>query len=111
LDVCSISQSRNAQSIGQNPIVPDIATRNSRLSKLPAQARETGPAPGSLPVHLWQQNNNFGQSPFEDDHDRLTLPENWGQIGIGRRVFLSFLSRRAPFGKCIDVLLTAAFAG
>src|ERR1043166_2633934 len=32
-DVCSISWSRNAQSIGLNPIVPDIATRNLRVSK------------------------------------------------------------------------------
>src|ERR1700732_3050909 len=38
-DVCSISQSRNAQSIGLNPIVPDIATRNLRVSKLLARLR------------------------------------------------------------------------
>jgi hypothetical protein len=31
------SSSRNAQSIGLNPIVPDIATRNLRVSKLLAR--------------------------------------------------------------------------
>src|ERR1700686_1290316 len=36
-DVCSISWSRNAQSIGLNPIVSDIATRNLRVSKLLAR--------------------------------------------------------------------------
>jgi hypothetical protein len=42
------------------------------------------------PRHLWQQNNNVRQSPFAKGHDRLTLPENWGQIGAGRRDFWVF---------------------
>src|SRR5580704_15584270 len=40
---CSISWSRNAQSIGLNPIVSDIATRNLRVSKLLARfAKSSG---------------------------------------------------------------------
>jgi hypothetical protein len=61
-DVCSISQSRNAQSIGLNPIVPDIATRNLRVSKLLARVgnlsnNETALQWAAL-GNLWQQNNN-----------------------------------------------------
>jgi hypothetical protein len=46
-DVCSISESdisrsRNAQSIGLNPIVPDIATRNLRVSKPLARLGKSG---------------------------------------------------------------------
>src|SRR4051794_15937380 len=46
-DVCSISESdisrsRNAQSIGLDPIVPDIATRNLRVSKLLAPLAKSG---------------------------------------------------------------------
>jgi hypothetical protein len=58
-DVCSISQSRNAQSIGLNPIVPDIATRILRVSKLLARHRKSGGA-GSPPDRLWQRNHNVG---------------------------------------------------
>src|ERR1700710_3090910 len=36
-----ISWSRNAQSNGLNPIVPDIATRNLHVSKLPARLRKS----------------------------------------------------------------------
>jgi hypothetical protein len=41
--------------------------------------------------HLWQRNNNVRQSPLAKGHDRLTLPENWGQIGAGRRDFCFFI--------------------
>ena len=41
----------------------------------------------SPPDHLWQRNNNVRQSPLAEGQDRLTLPENWGQIGAGRRNF------------------------
>jgi hypothetical protein len=58
-DVCSISQSRNAQSIGLNPIVPDIATRILRVSKLLAQHGKSG-GDNLAPDQLWQRNHNAG---------------------------------------------------
>src|ERR1700737_2818006 len=41
--------------------------------------------------HLLRRNNNVRQSPPAKGHDRLTLPENWGQIGAGRPDFCSFV--------------------
>jgi hypothetical protein len=58
-DVCSISQSRNAQSIGLNPIVPDIATRILRVSKLLARHRKSD-GDKIARDQLWQRNHNAG---------------------------------------------------
>jgi hypothetical protein len=49
------------------------------------------------PRDLWQRNNNTLQSPFANDQDRLTLRENWGQIGAGR--WVAFLSSGPCFWK------------
>jgi hypothetical protein len=46
--------------------------------------------------HLWQVYNNALQSPFAEDQDRLTVPENSGQIAIGRWGF-GFLSSWRSF--------------
>src|ERR1700693_2307714 len=70
-DVCSISWSRNAQSIGLNPIVPDIATRNLRVSKLLPRLRKP-PGDRIAAGDLWQRNNNVRQSPLSNGQDRLT---------------------------------------
>src|SRR5271156_4876832 len=102
-----MSWSRNAQSNGLNPIVPDIATRNLRLSKL---GRGCGPKPTvrSPADHLWLRNNNERESANSGDHDRLTLRKNWAQIGAGRSDFTIF--RCAFFRNDIDARLFKASA-
>jgi hypothetical protein len=62
---------------------------------------ESRPSLGPRPTALWQCNNNVRQSAFAEDQDRLTLPENWGQIAAGRRFFAFFAG--------LALLLEAAF--
>src|ERR1700677_5073845 len=40
---------------------------------------------------LWPQNNITRQSPIDGDRDRLTVRENWGQIGTGGGGFSFFV--------------------
>jgi len=60
--------------------------------------------------HLWQRNNNEGQSASAERPDRLTLALNWAQIGSGRWGFGIFFRAGASFGIEIHALLIAAFA-
>jgi len=63
--------------------VPDIATRNLRVSKLLARLRKSGQRRdrSSRPVAAEQQ---CPVTLLVNNRGRLTLPENWGQICAGR---------------------------
>src|SRR5882672_5834492 len=46
------------------------------------------------PDHLWHCNNNVRYSPLAKDQDRLTVAENWAQIGHQADGILHFFSSR-----------------
>jgi hypothetical protein len=48
---------------------------------------------------LWPRRHNAGQSVMAARQDRLTLPENWGQIALKPTVFVVAPIARAFFGK------------
>jgi hypothetical protein len=45
----------------------------------------------AAPRQLWPQNNMTRQSPIDGDRDRLTVRENWGQIGAAAGDFAFFV--------------------
>jgi hypothetical protein len=94
--ICSISWSRNAQSNGLNPIVPDIATRIPRLSKV-AGACASRVAAGPADFDVWQRNNNVRQSASRRGRERLTLSANWAQITPGLMICLHIFTALTRF--------------
>jgi hypothetical protein len=62
-------------------------------------AQEIEAAMRSPPDHLWQRNNNVRYSPLAKDQDRLTVAENWAQIGRQADGILHFFVELASFWK------------